>query len=91
MVTSEDGQTEWHQAEHFASSSADDCVFVLDAVHGVITFGPGVREADGSMRQYGAVAPKGAIVQLEAYATGGGRIGIRCGPVSRDQFVDNLH
>ncbi len=48
---------------------------MLDAVHGVISFGPGVREADGTLRQYGAVAPKGAIVQIEAYATGGGRIG----------------
>ncbi len=75
LVTSEDGQSEWHQVEHFASSSATDDVFVLDAVHGVLSFGPGVREADGSLHQYGSVAPKGAIVQIDAYATGGGRIG----------------
>ncbi len=75
LVTSEDGQSEWRQVEHFASSSATDDVFALDAVHGVISFGPGVREADGSLRQYGSVAPKGAIVQIDAYATGGGRIG----------------
>ncbi|MDP9465190.1 MAG: putative baseplate assembly protein [Actinomycetota bacterium] len=75
LVTSDEGWTEWHQVEHFAASSATDNHFVLDAVHGVISFGPGVREADGSLRQYGAVAPKGAIVQLDAYATGGGRVG----------------
>ena len=75
LITSDDGTTEWHQVEHFADSSPTDPHFMLDAVHGTIMFGPGVREPDGSLRQYGAVAPKGAIVQLEAYATGGGRIG----------------
>jgi predicted phage baseplate assembly protein len=75
LITSDEGTTEWHQVEHFADSSPTDPHFLLDAVHGTITFGPGVREPDGSLRQYGAVAPKGAIVQLEAYATGGGRIG----------------
>jgi len=75
LVTSEDSWTEWQQVEHFADSSPTDHHFLLDAVHGVISFGPAIREADGSVRQCGAVAPKGAIVQLEAYATGGGRIG----------------
>jgi predicted phage baseplate assembly protein len=75
MVMSDDGWTEWHQVEHFADSAPTDYHFMLDAVHGVISFGPAVREPDGGLRQYGAVAPKGAIVQLEAYATGGGRIG----------------
>lgn len=75
LVTSDDGQTEWNQVDHFAESTATDHHFMLDAVHGVISFGPGVREQDGTMRQYGAVAPKAAIVQLEGYATGGGRIG----------------
>jgi predicted phage baseplate assembly protein len=75
MVMSDEGWTEWRQVEHFADSSPTDCHFMLDAVHGVVSFGPAVREADGTLRQYGAVAPKGAIVQLEAYATGGGRIG----------------
>ena len=75
ITTSDEGSAEWRQVEHFAASGPTDRDFVLDAVHGVISFGPGVRQQDGSLRQYGAVAPKGAIVQLEAYATGGGRIG----------------
>jgi predicted phage baseplate assembly protein len=75
IVTSDDGVTEWQQVEHFAASDGTDRHFMLDAVHGVISFGPGVRQQDGTLRQYGALAPKGAIVQLEAYATGGGRIG----------------
>jgi predicted phage baseplate assembly protein len=75
IVTSEDGWTEWSQVEHFAESSATDHHFMLDAVHGVISFGPGIRQEDGTLRQCGALAPKGAIIQLEAYATGGGRAG----------------
>ena len=75
LVTSDDGWEEWTEVEHFADSSPTDHHFMLDAVHGVISFGPAVREADGSLRQYGAVPPKGAIVQIDAYATGGGRIG----------------
>jgi len=75
ITTSEDGCVEWQQVEHFASSGPDDTHFMLDAVHGVISFGPGVRQEDGSLRQYGAVVPKGSIVQLPAYATGGGRNG----------------
>ncbi|MGD9997628.1 MAG: putative baseplate assembly protein [Ilumatobacteraceae bacterium] len=75
ITTTDDGSTEWQQAEHFAGCSATDRRFTLDAVHGVVAFGPGVRQPDGTLRQYGAVPPKGAIVQLEAYATGGGRVG----------------
>jgi predicted phage baseplate assembly protein len=75
LVTSDEGWTEWQQVEHFAGSLPTDHHFALDAVHGVISFGPAIREADGSLRQCGAVAPKGAIVQLDAYATGGGRVG----------------
>jgi predicted phage baseplate assembly protein len=75
LVTSDDSWTEWTQVDHFADSSPTDQHFMLDAVHGVVSFGPAIRELDGTIRQCGAVAPKGAIVQIEAYATGGGRVG----------------
>ena len=92
FVTSDDGWTEWSQVEHFADSSSTDRHFMLDAVHGVISFGPAVREADGTLRQYGAVAPKGAIVQIEAYATGGGRVGNVGARLDPDvEVVDPVH
>mgnify|MGYP003905292883 CR=1 FL=1 len=34
---------------------------------------PVVRLADGTTRQYGAVPPKGAVIRVERYRTGGGR------------------
>jgi predicted phage baseplate assembly protein len=71
----EEGWREWTQVPDFAGSGPDDRHFVLDAVAGEISFGPGVREPDGSVRQYGAIPPKGSRVRVDAYLTGGGRAG----------------
>jgi predicted phage baseplate assembly protein len=74
-TSSDEGWTEWAQVEHFADSGPDDRHFVLDATSGLVIFGPAVRVPDGSMRQYGAVPLKGAVVRIRGYATGGGRRG----------------
>ena len=71
----ESGWQEWTQVPDFAASGPTDRHFVLDAVAGEISFGPAVREPDGTVRQYGAIPPKGARVRLDAYLTGGGRAG----------------
>lgn len=74
-VATDQGWTRWSQVQHFAASGPLDQHFLLDAVSGEVCFGPAIREADGTVSQHGAVAPKGAVVQIERYATGGGRIG----------------
>jgi predicted phage baseplate assembly protein len=74
-VSGEDGWTEWEAVDNFADSSDADLHFVLDGTSGEVVLGPAVRESDGSLRQYGAVPPKGAVVRLRAYRTGGGRRG----------------
>src|SRR5487761_1897284 len=56
----EDGWQEWVQVPDFAGSGPEDRHFVLDAVAGEISFGPAIRESDGTVRQYGAVPPKRA-------------------------------
>ena len=61
--------------EGFAYSGPADRHFLLDAASGEVTFGPGVREPDGSLRQYGAVPPSGATLRIRSYRTGGGRKG----------------
>jgi predicted phage baseplate assembly protein len=71
----EAGWQEWTQVPDFADSGPDDHHFVLDAVAGEISFGPAVREQDGTVRQYGGVPPKGARIRVDAYLTGGGREG----------------
>jgi predicted phage baseplate assembly protein len=74
-VTSDHGWEEWYEVEHFASSGPDDRHFVIDPVGAEVCFGPAVREQDGSLRQYGACPPAGAMIRLPRYAVGGGREG----------------
>lgn len=74
-VGADDGWEAWEQIEDFSESGPDDRHFRLDAVAGEIALGPAVREADGTVRRYGAVPPQGATLQVEAYRTGGGHQG----------------
>src|SRR5437016_8353945 len=71
-VSGVDGWQEWTQAQDFVDSKPDDHHFVLDAVAGEVQLGPGVREPDGALRNYGAVPPKGARLRLRSYLIGGG-------------------
>ncbi len=70
-----DGWEDWTVVTDFAASAPDDRHIVLDATTGDISFGPSVREPDGSLRQYGAVPPKGAVIRASRYRTGGGKAG----------------
>jgi predicted phage baseplate assembly protein len=82
-VSEGDRWSDWAQVADFAASGPDDRHFVLDAVSGTVELGPGVRQPDGSFRQYGRVPPKGARLCLGTYLTGGGRQGnIAVGAVS---------
>ena len=74
-VAAGEGWQEWTLVDSFAESEPDDRHFQLDRVTGELILGPAVRLADGSMRQYGAVPPKGAPLRLRHYRTGGGRAG----------------
>ncbi|MDT0616299.1 putative baseplate assembly protein [Streptomyces lancefieldiae] len=75
QTTDDDGWQDWHVVPHFAASRPDDHHITLDAATGEIAFGPAVREPDGTLRQYGTVPPKGAIIRARRYRTGGGRAG----------------
>jgi predicted phage baseplate assembly protein len=70
-----DDQQEWRQVPHFAASGPSDRHFVLDPISGEIVFGPGVRQPDGQIRQYGAIPPVGAAIKIPSYRVGGGRRG----------------
>jgi predicted phage baseplate assembly protein len=69
------GEEAWQQVQHFAQSGAADRHFRVDPYAGEVQFGPAVRMADGDLRHYGAVPPGGAVLRLDCYRTGGGRIG----------------
>jgi predicted phage baseplate assembly protein len=74
-TSDQEGWQEWTAVEHFAESGPADRHFVLDAVSGLVLFGPAVREEGGGLRQYGQVPDKGARVRIRRYATGGGASG----------------
>lgn len=74
-VQGDDGWEPWDAVDSFALSGPDSRHFLLDHVTGEIVLGPGVREADGTLRRYGAVPPKGAVLRVAEYHTGGGRAG----------------
>jgi predicted phage baseplate assembly protein len=74
-VAGGDGWDEWIVVGHFADSAPNDRHVVLDASIGEVQFGPAVRLDDGSVRQFGAVPPKGAPIRVRKYRHGGGKRG----------------
>ncbi|MGH9285074.1 MAG: putative baseplate assembly protein, partial [Acidimicrobiales bacterium] len=74
-VSSEEGWEDWTEVRHFAASGPVDRHFVLDAYHGEVSFGPAVRDADGGVRQYGAIPPKDGQLRMRSYTVGGGHGG----------------
>ncbi|NJQ07730.1 putative baseplate assembly protein [Streptomyces lonarensis] len=76
LQTAEDDRwVDWEVVPHFAASGPRDRHVTLDATTGEVAFGPAVREPDGSLRQYGRVAPQGAPIRARRYRVGGGRAG----------------
>lgn len=74
-VSTGEGWEEWREVEHFAESDVDSRHFVVDRVLGEVALGPAVREPSGVVRNYGAVPPKGAVIRVRSYRSGGGRAG----------------
>src|SRR5699024_4254467 len=54
-VAAGDGWQEWTEVETFAGSLPESTVFRLDRATGQLILAPAVREADGTLRHYGAV------------------------------------
>ena len=75
-VQREDGSYEqWLQVSDFSQSRPEDKHFVCDTNDGEVRFGPGIRQPDGDVRQYGAIPPKGRVIRMSAYRYGGGSKG----------------
>ncbi len=78
-----DSGEEWHEVESFAETSAEDRCYTLDSATGEVTFGPAIRQRDGSVRSYGAIPPRGAELRMTRYRYGGGTRGnVRAGAVT---------
>jgi predicted phage baseplate assembly protein len=65
----------WTQAPEFSNSDRFDRHFTLDTATGEIAFGPSVRQADGSVRQYGRIPEARREIRFTRYRFGGGVAG----------------
>ena len=64
-VADDDGWEEWTAGRRLRRiSGPDDRHFALDVAAGEVALGPAVRLADGALRRYGAVPPKGARLRV---------------------------
>jgi predicted phage baseplate assembly protein len=70
-----EGVQVWTEVRQFAESGPGDLHYRLDHVAAEVQFGPAVRLADGTLRHYGSVPPRGATLVLTSYRSGGGRRG----------------
>lgn len=74
-VAAGQGWDDWREVASFAQSGANDHHVMVDRVAGELVFGPTIREADGQVRQYGAIPTKSAVIRVPEYRTGGGQRG----------------
>jgi len=73
----------WREVTDFSETGPEDQVYAMDSVSGEVTFGPALRLSDGSVRQYGAIPPRGADIRFSSYRYGGGTSGnVRSGTIT---------
>lgn len=62
----------WQRVADLAASDRYDRHFCLDEASGEVSFGPSIRQPDGSVRQYGRVPEVGRRIRMSQYRWGGG-------------------
>ena len=62
----------WQCVPDFAHSNRYDRHFMVDTSSGEVSFGPAVRQPDGTVRQYGRVPEAGRAIRFSRYRHGGG-------------------
>jgi predicted phage baseplate assembly protein len=75
----------WKRVNDFSVSDRFDRHYTLDNGTGEVTFGPSVRQPDGSVRQYGRIPDSGREIRFSQYRYGGGVAGNV--PVSKIQVL----
>jgi predicted phage baseplate assembly protein len=65
----------WSEVDTFGNSGPSDRHYVLDGVTGTVSFGPTIRQPDGTERAYGMTPRKAATIRMTRYRHGGGLSG----------------
>lgn len=73
VVRLEDGREQrWVEVTDFSTSNPNDRHYTLDSDTGEIRLAPALPQPDGSVRRYGALPPKNAMLVMRSYRHGGG-------------------
>ncbi len=76
LVRLQDGrEQQWTEVSDFATSNANDRHYTMDSETGEIRLGPALPQPDGTVKRYGAMPPKGAMLVMRSYRYGGGQDG----------------
>lgn len=76
VVRQEDGREEaWEEVTDFSTSEAENRHYTIDSQTGEIRFGPALPQRDGTVRRYGQIPAKNAMIVMRAYHYGGGLVG----------------
>lgn len=62
----------WEMVEDFSGSTRYDKHYRLDYATGEISFGPSIRQADGTVHQYGRIPEASRLIRFSQYRHGGG-------------------
>ncbi len=54
----------WTEVADFADTDGDTRCYTLDSVTGELRFGPAIRQPDGTIKLYGAIPPRAAILNV---------------------------
>jgi predicted phage baseplate assembly protein len=74
QVEGEPPQT-WTEVADLSDSGAQDRHYTLDSVSGELRLGPAIRQPDGTIKLYGSIPPRRALLVFERYRYGGGQEG----------------
>ena len=73
LVRLEDGREQrWEEVTDFSTSRPNDRHYTIDSDSGELRLGPALPQPDGSVKRYGALPPKNAMLQMSTYRYGGG-------------------
>jgi len=62
----------WQQVRDFPKSTRFDRHFALDMASGTVSFGPSIRQPDGTVVQYGRIPENDRRIRFSSYRYGGG-------------------
>lgn len=71
-----DGMVErWQEVNDFAQSQEADKHYIIEGDSGRLRMAPALPQRDGSIKRYGAIPPKNAVLVMRQYRYGGGHTG----------------